>query len=185
MTNQPVPNPAPEPDEPSPPPSGLGRQTFPGPQDLMQPGSTAVQRGRLKRRPVTTPPEKPTLGGGVQQPTGSIPPQAPPAPSPPQYQPPPEPDPVAPPPESEAVIAGLQSEDRDKDPDLETRFSYHPPDEDVILKLKEVRTIAKAFAYKLKFECPRSRELSLALTHLEQVVMFANASLVRPQAKRK
>lgn len=63
--------------------------------------------------------------------------------------------------------------------DLEKRFSYHTPDQ---LK-KEVHEIfrenCKALAYTISVMIPSGREQALALTHLEEVMMWGNAGIAR------
>lgn len=44
---------------------------------------------------------------------------------------------------------------------------------------QEIREQARALALLLAGLCPASRELSLALTNLEQTVMWANAAIAR------
>jgi len=44
---------------------------------------------------------------------------------------------------------------------------------------KQIRAMAKSFAADLVTFCPPSRELSLALTELENAVMWANAAIAR------
>lgn len=63
--------------------------------------------------------------------------------------------------------------------DLQARFSYHAPQPDQFPRYAKLREYAKAFATTLCETCPPSRELSLALTHLEETVMFANAAIAR------
>ncbi|MCD8352558.1 MAG: hypothetical protein LUC93_18295 [Planctomycetaceae bacterium] len=63
--------------------------------------------------------------------------------------------------------------------EIEKRFSYHPPHGDQGERYKAIRNKAKEFAYMLVVDCPASRELSLALTNLDQVVMMANAAIAR------
>ena len=69
--------------------------------------------------------------------------------------------------------------------DLENRFSYHAPSEyrrndlDQQERYELIRYDAKMFAKTLNDYCPDSRELSLAMTNLEQAVMWANASIAR------
>lgn len=65
------------------------------------------------------------------------------------------------------------------DADLEKRFTYHAPKEGQPRIYEELRDNAKGFAYKLKEVCPAGRELSLALTHLEEMVFWANAAIAR------
>lgn len=62
---------------------------------------------------------------------------------------------------------------------LDNDFAYHPPTPDQIARYPHIRSEAKALAVTLCKLCPPSRELSLALTHLEEAVMFANASIAR------
>ena len=63
--------------------------------------------------------------------------------------------------------------------DLKNRFTYHVPKEEQPLKYNEIRTNAHNFAKLLNDYCPDSRELSLAMTKLEECVMWANASIAR------
>lgn len=62
---------------------------------------------------------------------------------------------------------------------ISKNFEYYPPSEKQISNYKLIRKTAKGFGILLVDNCPPSRELSLALTHLEQVVMWANASIAR------
>ena len=63
--------------------------------------------------------------------------------------------------------------------DIETRFTYHPPKSGQPEKYTKLRYEAKNLANLLTALCPESRELSLALTKLEEVVFWANASIAR------
>ena len=56
-------------------------------------------------------------------------------------------------------------------------FTYHPPSPKQIPKYNELRDRAKVFAKFIVQSCPESRERSLAITNLQQVVMWANASI--------
>ena len=62
---------------------------------------------------------------------------------------------------------------------VESAFTYHPPTPAQIKKYELIRDTARLFALLLLRTCPASRELSLALTNLEQCVMWANASIAR------
>lgn len=62
---------------------------------------------------------------------------------------------------------------------LENDFTYHPPKDDQIARYQAIRDKALKFAYFLVASTPQSREQSLALTHLEEVVSFANAAIAR------
>lgn len=63
--------------------------------------------------------------------------------------------------------------------DIIKRFTYHPPKEGQPLTYEQIRDTAKSFAMLLAGLCPESRERSLALTKLEEVVFWANASIAR------
>jgi hypothetical protein len=62
---------------------------------------------------------------------------------------------------------------------IENNFTYHAPQPDQPDRYVDIRDRAKSFAYLLTMHCPPSRELSLALTNLEQAVFWANASIAR------
>jgi hypothetical protein len=64
-------------------------------------------------------------------------------------------------------------------PELEKRFTYHPPKDDQPIRYARLREAAKNFAYLIDDLCPNSREKSLAWTHLEDAVMCANAAIAR------
>ena len=63
--------------------------------------------------------------------------------------------------------------------DIDNRFMYHPPKEGQPEKYLVIRSVAKALAELIDNECPDSREKSLAITALEESVMWANASIAR------
>jgi len=63
--------------------------------------------------------------------------------------------------------------------DLENRFTYHPPKPGQAETYEALRAIALNFARTIDQEVPDSREKSLALTHLEDAVMWANAGIAR------
>lgn len=62
---------------------------------------------------------------------------------------------------------------------LDNNFVYHPPKDGQNTKYETLRSEAKALAETLCFLCPPSRELSIALTNLEQAVFWANAAIAR------
>ncbi len=62
---------------------------------------------------------------------------------------------------------------------IENNFKYHAPKEKQIDKYNLLRDYAKDYAYIINDSCPNSREKSLALTKLEESVMWANASIAR------
>lgn len=62
--------------------------------------------------------------------------------------------------------------------ELEHRFSYHPPRNDAIREDHEaVSRLTLQLAKDLTLLLPEGRNLSLVLTHLEDVRMRANAAL--------
>lgn len=62
--------------------------------------------------------------------------------------------------------------------ELENRFLYHPPkDKAQVDRHAKVSDITLELAKELTDLCPAGRNLSLALTHLEDVRMRANAAL--------
>lgn len=62
---------------------------------------------------------------------------------------------------------------------LARNFSYHAPNEKQIERYGVIRSCAFNFSILLSELCPTSRELSLSLTKLDEVVMFANAAIAR------
>ncbi len=63
--------------------------------------------------------------------------------------------------------------------ELIKRFTYHPPQGNQTARYEEIRDRAKEFALFLSAAAPVSRELSLALTSLENCVMHANSAIAR------
>jgi len=63
--------------------------------------------------------------------------------------------------------------------DLAKRFTYHAPDEEQKQKYQYLRNAAKVLAQDINDLAPDSREKSLAITHLEEAVMWANAAIAR------
>lgn len=59
------------------------------------------------------------------------------------------------------------------------RFTYHAPKEGQPEKYENIRDEAKQLAETIVLLVPESREQALALTHLEQAVMWANAGIAR------
>ena len=68
----------------------------------------------------------------------------------------------------------LTNEQRQK---IESMFTYHPPKNDQPSRYMILRQSAKALAALMCLNCPESRELSLALTNLQQATMWANAAI--------
>lgn len=62
---------------------------------------------------------------------------------------------------------------------LDNNFTYHAPKDGQRERYVGIRDALKEVAQKLLEECPPSRERSIALTHLEDAMMWANASIAR------
>lgn len=62
---------------------------------------------------------------------------------------------------------------------IEKNFKYHAPKEGQPEKYTALRDKAKSLALDFVDKCPESRELALALTKLEESVMWANAAIAR------
>lgn len=58
-------------------------------------------------------------------------------------------------------------------------FTYHPPKGTQAQRYEEIRGAAAQLSDMFLRECPPSRERSLAITKLEEAVMWANASIAR------
>lgn len=63
--------------------------------------------------------------------------------------------------------------------EITKRFSYHPPLPDQPRRYDGIRDHGRKLATYITQACPESREQSLALTNLEQAVMWANAAIAR------
>lgn len=62
---------------------------------------------------------------------------------------------------------------------LDRRFTYHPPQGDQPHRYETIRSQGRMFADLLLASCPPSRELTVALERLDEVVFWANASIAR------
>ena len=61
--------------------------------------------------------------------------------------------------------------------EIENTFSYHSPKGDQPARYETIRKHARNMATYISEECPDSREKSVALTKLQECVMWANASI--------
>lgn len=62
---------------------------------------------------------------------------------------------------------------------IENNFKYHSPKEGQPEIYTSIREKAKELAYLIDEVVPNSREKSVAMTNLEQTVMWANAGVAR------
>jgi len=63
--------------------------------------------------------------------------------------------------------------------DIKKNFTYHKPKDIQISSYEEIRDMAMRMAVVVETDCPVSRERSIALTKLEECVMWANAAVAR------
>ena len=63
--------------------------------------------------------------------------------------------------------------------DLDKRFSYHAPKDDQPDRYVSMRAAGLTVGQAILENTPKSREQSLALTNLEQAIMWANAAIAR------
>jgi hypothetical protein len=64
--------------------------------------------------------------------------------------------------------------------DIDRRFDHHPPKDEHTIELhKRVREVVKDTAEILDVLLPEGREKALAITKLEESLMWANAGIAR------
>lgn len=63
--------------------------------------------------------------------------------------------------------------------EMDKRFTYHPPRPEQVEYYDTIRAKGKDLAIAIAVRCPKSRELSLALTKIEEAIMWANAAIAR------
>ena len=68
-------------------------------------------------------------------------------------------------------------------PTIEKAFTYHTPNDGQPAKYAMIRAQAKVLAYMIDAHVPNSREKSLAMTKLEECVMWANAGIARNEVE--
>ena len=61
----------------------------------------------------------------------------------------------------------------------ENDFAHHAPTDGQPERYERIRGACNQLALLLNTNCPPSRELSLAMTKLEEVVFWANAAIAR------
>ncbi len=68
---------------------------------------------------------------------------------------------------------------------INNTFMYHRPFGDQAERYERLRERAKILASEIQTDCPESREKALALTNLQQAVMWANASIAINETETK
>lgn len=63
--------------------------------------------------------------------------------------------------------------------ELENRFKFHPADEKAGRKHEQIRHQCHQLAATVQMMTPPGREQSLAITKIEEAMMWANASIAR------
>ncbi|MEC4836121.1 hypothetical protein R2362_16045 [Mycobacteroides chelonae] len=63
--------------------------------------------------------------------------------------------------------------------DIDHRFNYHRPDVDQVTRHESIRGKCKDLAHDLDSILPPGREKALALTKLEEALMWGNAAIAR------
>ncbi len=64
---------------------------------------------------------------------------------------------------------------------IQNDFTFHPPisGSDQTERYERIREMGRLMAMELLATCPPSRELSVALTNLDQTVFWSNAAIAR------
>lgn len=63
--------------------------------------------------------------------------------------------------------------------DIERRFTYHRPSGNQAERYERIKAECKSLGLELIEMCPESRELSNALTSLDEVMFWSNAAIAR------
>ena len=61
--------------------------------------------------------------------------------------------------------------------DLKNRFACYKPDERKAIRHENIRNIIHGCVWLVKLECPESHERSIAISKLEEAIMWVNAAL--------
>ena len=72
-----------------------------------------------------------------------------------------------------------------RDETIENNFKYHEPVNSQQSKYESIRNIGKNFAYTIDGLVPESKEKTLAMTKLEECIMWANAGVARNTSEVK
>ncbi len=64
---------------------------------------------------------------------------------------------------------------------IKLSLTNHTPTPEQVEQIEALRVIGKALGFKIEECCPNTRERSLAVTKLEECIMWAVKSIVMPQ----
>lgn len=76
----------------------------------------------------------------------------------------------------------MDTKDLTPSPELVRRFTYHPPKSDMVPTFTVLREGALELGTLIEHHCPDGREKAQAIAKLEEVIMWANAAVARPEA---
>ena len=62
---------------------------------------------------------------------------------------------------------------------IENDFNYHAPSTEKVIRHENVRDTCKELALFILENCPPGRERALALTKVEEAMLWANAAIAR------
>ena len=67
--------------------------------------------------------------------------------------------------------------------ELGLRFTHHAPNAEQLEKYDQLRSVASGFAHYVAAKVPPGREQALAITKIEEAIMWANAGIARQPAR--
>lgn len=79
----------------------------------------------------------------------------------------------------EPQLPGMRVPTEAEDQRRSINFAHHPPNHNQVRRMQEIRAAAGELSRLLDRCCAPSRELSLAQTRCEELVMWANAAIAR------
>ena len=77
------------------------------------------------------------------------------------------------------IISNQEHQKRQIIDRINNDFVYHPPFGNQVERYAAIREYGRQIAIQIVKDTPCSREQSLALTHLEEAIFWANASIAR------
>lgn len=77
----------------------------------------------------------------------------------------------------------MQHSPTERERELDRRFSYHPPTGPVIQAHIQMRKMTRQIAEEIQLYVPPGREHALAMTKIEEALLWANAGIARAASK--